>query len=90
MKKTTSQETSPDVSACPTVKELHAVLTHLTTQDAHMDSKLRMLLLKKPSTPRHTSRSGQHVIKHNALPCGNHRAASLLCREALGYLVIPR
>ena len=29
------------------LKKLHAALTHLTTQDAHTDSKLRTLLLKK-------------------------------------------
>ena len=37
----------PDVNSCTTVEELHAVLTHLTAQDAHIDSKLRTLLLKK-------------------------------------------
>ena len=68
-----------DVNSCTTVEEIHAVLTHLTTQDPHIASKLRTLLLKKSelehsftlrlatSTPKHTSRSGQHVFKHIAL-----------------------
>jgi len=37
----------PDVNSCTTVEEIHAVLTHLTTRGAHIDSKLRTLLLKK-------------------------------------------
>jgi len=37
----------PDVNSCTTIEELHAVLTHLTAQDAHIDSKLRTLLLKQ-------------------------------------------
>ncbi|PWW74812.1 COG4-domain-containing protein [Tuber magnatum] len=37
----------PDVNSCTTVEELRAALTHLTTQDARIDSKLRTLLLKQ-------------------------------------------
>ena len=35
------------------LKKLHAVLTHLTTQDAYTDSELRTLLLKE-SEPEHS------------------------------------
>ncbi|PUU81810.1 hypothetical protein B9Z19DRAFT_1121712 [Tuber borchii] len=37
----------PDVNSWTTVDEIHVVLTYLTTQDAHTDSKLYTLLLKE-------------------------------------------
>ncbi|PUU81814.1 hypothetical protein B9Z19DRAFT_1121716 [Tuber borchii] len=71
-----------NVNSCTTVEEIHALLTHLTTQDA-----LRTFLLKQSelehslyelrldvSTPKHTSSGGQRAIKDDALPCGNYCA----------------
>ncbi|RPB00043.1 COG4-domain-containing protein [Choiromyces venosus 120613-1] len=37
----------PDVNSCTTVEELRAALTHLTAQDARIESKLRTLLSKQ-------------------------------------------
>ena len=46
----------PDVNSCTTAEEIHAVLTHLTTQDAHIDSKLRTFLLKQSDLERYLAR----------------------------------
>ena len=71
------------------LKKLHAALTHLTTQDAHTDSKLRTLLLKESELEHSLARLdllrahlGTQVVAANTLSKNNALPARTTAQRA--------